>query len=270
MFAATTSTDGECRGYDDVKKKLVVSLGLFAIITCSVSLGAYAGANLEEVKAYLNKGMILKLNSQPLQVKDSAGKITYPLTYKGTTWLPIRTIGDALNVGIGWDAKTNTIDIKSNSIPTLTTANDIKSYLVSNYSILKTSIGYTSFKFDILEDNSMEYPYDYWVNIIYDNAFFNDLQKSESLTPDQKVIVKNELRIYSEKIGRALTEKVPNHKIKGGYYRFWYEDPAETKLLFNTYYSWSNYDELPDGSHKPFTTIKPSTFRWDELIDSEL
>jgi hypothetical protein len=270
MFAATTSTDGECRGYDNVKKKLLVSLGLFTLIASSVSLGAYAGANLEEVKAYLNKGIQVQLNGQPLQIKDSAGQNTYPLSYKGTTWLPVRAIGDALSVGIGWDEKANAIDIKSNSIPTITTAYDIKSYLISNYSIFKTSIGYTSFKFDIYENSSIEYPYDYAVNIDYDEAFFNDLQTSENLTADQKIIVKNELRIFSEKIGRSLIERVPNKKIQGGYFKSWYEDPAKTKLIYKSYYSWSNYDELPYGSTKPYSSIKPTTFRWYDLIDSEL
>jgi hypothetical protein len=253
-----------------MKKKLVLSLGLFTLIASTLSMGAYAGANLEEVKAFLNKGIKVNLNGHPLQITDSAGQATAPLTYKGTTWLPVRAIGDALRVNIGWDAKANAVDIKSNAIPTLTTADDLKSYLISNYSILKTSIGYTSFKFDIAEHTSIDNPNDYWVQINYNKAFFEDLQIGDKITADQRVIVKNELRLFSEKIGRDLAEKVSNKKIDGGYFRTWYEDAAETNLIMHSYYSWSNYQQLPNGNAKAFAAIKPSTFRWVDLIDDEL
>jgi hypothetical protein len=264
IFAATTSADEEIRGNDELNKKILISLGLFTLITSSLSLGAYAGSNLEEIKAYLNKGIKVQLNGQQLQIKDSAGQNTYPITYKGTTWLPVRSISSALHIGIEWDAKANTVNIKSKAIPSLTSANEIKSYLISNYSILKTGIGYTSFKFDIYENNTLDYPYDYWIQINYDETFFNKFQ-SESLTEDQKILTKNELRIFSEKIGRDLVEKMPHSKIEGGYFRSWYDNP-----VFKSFYSWSNYDELPSGSTKPYSEIKPSSFRWNDLIDTAL
>src|SRR5258708_211233 len=81
----------------------------------SLSIGAFAGANLEVINVYLNKSLQVKLNGQQWQPKDSAGAGTYPITYNGTTWLPVKSIGDVLGAKIGWDAAANSVLIEGSS-----------------------------------------------------------------------------------------------------------------------------------------------------------
>lgn len=96
---------------------MIVAFGLSLLIALSMSIGAYAGANLTEIKAYLNKGVNVKLNGMAWQPKDSKGANTYPITYNSTTWLPVKSIGDVLGVKVGWDGTTNTVLIGEASQP---------------------------------------------------------------------------------------------------------------------------------------------------------
>jgi len=86
-----------------VKKKLVVSVGLAAIVASSMTIGAFAASNLQEIKAYLNKDLKVKINGEVLKT-DSA-----PITYKGTTYLPVRAIGEAVGMNVGFDAAGNAV-----------------------------------------------------------------------------------------------------------------------------------------------------------------
>nr|WP_306663489.1 stalk domain-containing protein [Myxococcus sp. CA039A] len=74
-----------------------------------MSVGAFAASNLEEIKAYLNMGVKIQLNGKAWQAKDQEGKPLYPITYEGSTYLPVRAVGEALGVEIGWDGETETV-----------------------------------------------------------------------------------------------------------------------------------------------------------------
>jgi hypothetical protein len=50
-----------------LKKKLLISTIAAGVIAMSLSIGAFAGANLEVIKVYLNKGVHVKLNGQQWQ-----------------------------------------------------------------------------------------------------------------------------------------------------------------------------------------------------------
>ncbi|AFC30796.1 hypothetical protein PM3016_4012 [Paenibacillus mucilaginosus 3016] len=71
--------------------------------------GVYAGANLEEIKAYLNNDIKVKVNGQTVQLLDEQGSVVTPITYDGSTYLPARAIASALNVAVDYDAATNSV-----------------------------------------------------------------------------------------------------------------------------------------------------------------
>ena len=276
-----------------MKQKLIIGLGLVLSITTFIAIGAYAGANLEEINVYLNKGVNVKLDGKSWQPKDSSGLVTYPITYNGTTYLPVKSIGDALGVKVSWDASSNSVLIDSpipkatpvtnpihtvaptmtpapTQISTISTKSDILNYLTSSFSVLKTSIGETKFTFDIIENNSTLMAYDYWVMINYDFNFFYELTYSNKITDEQRSLVKNELKIFSEKIGISLIEKLPSKKIYGGYYYSWYKYPtSKIDLITRQYFSWTNYDDVGYVANS-YSATKPSTFRWFESNDDKL
>jgi hypothetical protein len=99
----------EIQGGIILKKKIFISAIAAAVIAMSLTVGAFAGTNLEVIKVYLNKGVHVKLNGQLWQPKDSTGASTYPITYNGTTWLSVKSKGDVLGAKIGWDAAANSV-----------------------------------------------------------------------------------------------------------------------------------------------------------------
>ncbi|WP_172253815.1 stalk domain-containing protein [Saccharibacillus deserti] len=93
-----------------MKKKItaaVLTLGL----TLTASAGVYAGANLQEIRASLNNGLSLVVNGKAYTAKDGNGKTLAPITYNGTTYLPVRSIGEALNTPVTYDAKNSRVVI---------------------------------------------------------------------------------------------------------------------------------------------------------------
>ncbi|KHL95422.1 hypothetical protein QW71_11885 [Paenibacillus sp. IHB B 3415] len=93
-----------------MKKKLTASLTVFAVLG-GMGTGVYAGANLQEIKAFLNPGIKFKVDGQPVQLKNSSGAVIAPISYKDTTYLPVRSVSDLLGVTVKFDAASNTISL---------------------------------------------------------------------------------------------------------------------------------------------------------------
>lgn len=93
------------------KKTLALILTLCMTVTAVVSFtaGAAAAGGLQEIKAYLNSGITLKLDGEAQVLTDASGVRTYPITYNGTTYLPVRSIGNLLGVDVGWDQATQSV-----------------------------------------------------------------------------------------------------------------------------------------------------------------
>ncbi|OXS60953.1 hypothetical protein B1A99_05320 [Cohnella sp. CIP 111063] len=97
-----------------MKKKLlagVIGLSMLA----SMGAGAYAASNLQEIQAYLNSGLKFKVDGQPVQLRDGNGNAVLPITYKGTTYLPVRAVSDALGVAVNYDAQAATVHLGERS-----------------------------------------------------------------------------------------------------------------------------------------------------------
>jgi hypothetical protein len=96
------------RGIHKVKKKMIAAFTAFAVLG-GMGAGVVAGANLQEIKAFLNPSMKFKLNGQPVQLKNSSGAVVAPITYNNTTYLPVRAVSDLLGVAVKFDPAANTI-----------------------------------------------------------------------------------------------------------------------------------------------------------------
>lgn len=42
---------------------------------------------------------------------DKNGDVVYPITYDGTTYLPIRALGNAMDLEVEWNSKTQTVSL---------------------------------------------------------------------------------------------------------------------------------------------------------------
>ncbi|MFD3262177.1 stalk domain-containing protein [Paenibacillus lentus] len=92
-----------------MKKKLALILGGAVLLFGGMSLGAAASSQLQEIKAFLNGGIKVRVDGDIAQLKDTNGKAVLPITYNGTTYLPVRAVADVLGVPVKYDAQTNEV-----------------------------------------------------------------------------------------------------------------------------------------------------------------
>ncbi|WP_063870719.1 stalk domain-containing protein [Paenibacillus sp. Root444D2] len=90
-----------------MKKSIITLIG--ASLLLSTSAGVYAGANLEEIQAYLNNDLKVKVNGKQVQLLDADGNVVTPITFNGNTYLPARAIANSLNVAVDYDAATSSV-----------------------------------------------------------------------------------------------------------------------------------------------------------------
>ncbi|USF25589.1 hypothetical protein N510_000501 [Firmicutes bacterium ASF500] len=93
------------------KKTLAFILTLCMTVTGVIcfAAGAAAAGGLQEIKAFLNADITLKLDGEAQVLKDANGVRTYPITYNDTTYLPVRSIAGLLGVDVGWDQATQSV-----------------------------------------------------------------------------------------------------------------------------------------------------------------
>lgn len=91
-----------------MRKKLAALVLVFTLIF-GMAIGAQAASTLTEIKALLNPGLSIKLNGLDWKPKDAQGINVAPITYKGTTYLPLRSVAEAAGVAVDFDAKTQTV-----------------------------------------------------------------------------------------------------------------------------------------------------------------
>lgn len=99
-----------------VKKSFLGAMALGMTITGAA--GVYAGTKLEKITAYLNGGIGIQVDGKNYAPVDAQGNKLTPITYRDTTYLPVRALADALHVPLVFDAKTNQVIIGTPSSPT--------------------------------------------------------------------------------------------------------------------------------------------------------
>ncbi|MBE5812438.1 MAG: hypothetical protein E7314_02130 [Clostridiales bacterium] len=90
-------------------KKMLKTLVVGATICASMAVGAFAALNQEEIKAYMDYGMTIKLDGQVQTLVNGNGDRQYPIRYKGTTYVPLRAVSQLVGLPVNWDANTDTV-----------------------------------------------------------------------------------------------------------------------------------------------------------------
>ncbi len=98
-------------------KKSVFALSLVLCLAIG-AVGATAAGNLKEIRAYLNYGVTVKYNGQVQTMLDESGARVYPITYEGTTYLPVRAVAGMLGLPVNWDQTTQTVQLGPEEVGT--------------------------------------------------------------------------------------------------------------------------------------------------------
>ena len=75
------------------------------------SIGAGASGALQEIKAYLDPTITIKMEGEAQTFLDAKGNRVYPITYQGSTYLPVRAVAGLAGFEVNWDQATRTVDL---------------------------------------------------------------------------------------------------------------------------------------------------------------
>lgn len=87
-----------------MKKKLLITLGGSMLLLVGITAGAFASTKLQEIKAHLDGELKIRAFGQIIPLKDGNGQTVLPITYKGVTYLPVRSVSSLLNVPVSYNA----------------------------------------------------------------------------------------------------------------------------------------------------------------------
>ncbi len=83
--------------------------------TMAVLMGGLTfAANRSETIQRTFRDIKIKLNGSEVIPKDANGNIVEPFLINGTTYLPVRAVGEAMGLNVDWDGETSTILLVGN------------------------------------------------------------------------------------------------------------------------------------------------------------
>lgn len=92
-----------------MKKRAISFICIFLAMVLCFGMGVAAAGNLETISAYLNHGITIKLDGVQKTLYDASGNPTSPITYQGTTYIPLRSISNLIGLDVQWDGANNTV-----------------------------------------------------------------------------------------------------------------------------------------------------------------
>lgn len=89
-------------------KKKFQALLITSALCLSFSAGVLASSN-ETISATLNRLLTIKINGETQTFKDAGENTVYPLTYNGTTYLPVRSLANIFGFDVEYDANSYSV-----------------------------------------------------------------------------------------------------------------------------------------------------------------
>lgn len=94
-------------------KKRWIGCGMALVLISAMTMPALADSVSKRVDATLRSDYKIVLDGKEMNFKQSDGASALALVYDGTTYLPLRAIGEALGKDVDWNGKTKTITLTS-------------------------------------------------------------------------------------------------------------------------------------------------------------
>ena len=81
------------------------------VATILLSAGSALAASVARNISVTYRNIKIVVNGQQFTPRDSQGNIVEPFIYGGTTFLPLRAVGEAFGLDVEWDGNTSTVSI---------------------------------------------------------------------------------------------------------------------------------------------------------------
>lgn len=90
-------------------KTLLKVVASVAVLSAVATVGAFAGANRREIKAYLDYDVKIKYNLEEKSMLDENGSRIYPIFYNGEIYLPVTQLGEITDMNAKYDGAKNVV-----------------------------------------------------------------------------------------------------------------------------------------------------------------
>ena len=92
-------------------KKSITALLSATTLVVGIALGGFVQANLNltEISAHLNHGITIMFNGESQTLRDAHGTTLSPITFNGSTYVPIRAVSEIFGHAVEWEGDTQTI-----------------------------------------------------------------------------------------------------------------------------------------------------------------
>lgn len=97
-------------------KKRTVALAMGLTLTLGLGMGAYAASNNEAISALLNRDLKVVYNGVEQHFTDAYGNAVYPISYEGSTYLPVRAISGLVGLPIDFNAEAYAVELGAKEV----------------------------------------------------------------------------------------------------------------------------------------------------------
>lgn len=80
-----------------------------AVLLGVLAVGAAAASGIQQILVDLRPDITVEVDGMTRTMTDKNGKTVYPISYDGTTYLPVRALGEILGQTVEWDSATQTV-----------------------------------------------------------------------------------------------------------------------------------------------------------------
>ena len=94
-----------------MKKRLWIPLGCAVCAACFIA-GVSAAGLIEQVTSEIRRDFTVVIDGKEQTFKNAQGETVYPLLYDGTTYLPLRAIGNLMGKTVYWYEDEKRIELK--------------------------------------------------------------------------------------------------------------------------------------------------------------
>jgi len=95
-----------------MKKSLSFVMAMGTVLVLGVST-VFAASGLQKIQANLNHDIKFVVDGEQWTPRDQKGAKLTPISYEGSTYVPLRAVAEAVGAVVDWDDKTKTITVNS-------------------------------------------------------------------------------------------------------------------------------------------------------------
>jgi hypothetical protein len=90
-------------------KRFVVIIVAFALLI-SIGVPVSAKRAVETIEV-IYRNIVIEIDGKAISPRDVTGAVVYPFIRNGTTYLPVRAVGEALGMSVDWDGENDTVKL---------------------------------------------------------------------------------------------------------------------------------------------------------------